>query len=575
MAFEYSNSGQVKILSCSEYMGQAKDSMSFNYDFKMSLTTFMGSPLIKSNLTWQHNVLMNQACIIPYGQKEALKVSIERKQKKEIYPYQAKVLLQLSSENYLSNKNIFLLLDPGVLSEYENEESFNTPAVKDWNKLFFTLSKNYLNTRESIENNAKYLSAKDAKKYITSELKVVSMRTIDERFNLAELKLHYAKELERKKNNDIVKIAQKFYNWMMTEFPSDPENLTGLFKGLQKLPYDRAITQLNRLLEKVTTRDLQGNTYNTTAEQHRAYSLLQREIAVEHKRINNQIELRKVLRLNRKEENNIYDEIYNKRFYLEENQIDLTQGPLVIEEDTRVYLACQRGANASILLEEGFELNTGVEIERPGSGISNVRVINNSIAYMCQKNSREHFLKVVDLDSNILLKHQVDDNVQYYIVDPEEDVSLKNNVKVIMAGNKLLSVNIFDNGHNAYVDVIDSKNEMKIERIELQDSAGKTSMVSATKDVILSYHHNRNKNSVLNITNIKSKKVNRVSLRELNWIGNDQLKFFIQSTDEDTLLVHVYSDSDTSGRRFFKSLVINGPNIIEMSNEKLDEIPND
>ncbi len=583
MGFSFSDSGQVKTLSCLDFMDRVEDSMSFNYDFRMELTNFMGSPLIKSHLKWQHNEQLNKACITPYGEKESVEVVIQNKERRKIYPYQAKVLLKINSENYLSKKDIFLLLDPGVLSQDENEESYNTPSVKDWDKLFFELPKNYLNTQESIENNAIYLTTKEAEEFLSSKIRVTSMRTLEERFNLSELKLNYSEAAIEQRNERILTVSEKFFNWILSEFPSDPENLKGLLQRLGTLPLDEVIEKLTEVLEAVTSRSLQGSTYNPTDEQQRNYSTLQLEISTTlAQNSRHPISHRRALRLNKDEQRKIQDEIEEKQYLLQENQVDLTKGPRVLEEDTLVTLDCGNRSE-EIYLKKGLELKSGISIgpltnrSEPNwngfqAGISDAILFNESIAYLCKKSWAEAELRVVDLKSKSLLidkypnQSQLNDYISnLYMLTSET----RRTGFASITGDYLVSVKATLD-KKVTIDIYDSKDQMKKESFHIDEAPMKIKYLHADKRKVLVTLHNYSKENQLKVIDLETNKVQTIRNLQDKFEVNSLTRYEIIDSKGGKYLVHQYQLE-----KFKRSLLIEDEEIVEIIDEKLEEIPND
>lgn len=576
IAFNYVGEGSKPTLTCKSLSGVDNEGFSIDYKLNVSITNLMGSPLVKSNIEWRESALANIVCLIPYGSKKVHEVKMTRKISGEIYPYQATVLMKISSPTYTKRKTLYMAVDPGVLSTLENEKSFNTPGVKNWDKLFFNIPQ-YISTQDqNLLEKVDYLSEIDAKKVFSENFKVISTSLVNIKYNLNEAKLEFT-QLEREKNwKNLVSDAKDFGNWFAKEFKPQSRSLIEQLTNAFNSRLDESTRRLTDILHKVSIHDL-PQSLNPTPDQKKEFKQLQEKVKntlvnIEES-INNYNLFPQEIDETFENSNQQIEEIMNQRRQeLLSNQIDMSDAFMTLDKDTRVHLECG-SERASVLLKKGFELRPRRNIERPNIWFSDAIVFNNSLAYICQEHSKSHLLKIVDLDSNLIFEHKINDDAEYYIGNHKEDVDVKDKAKVVMIDEKILNINILDKGHEAYVDIIYAKNDIKVESIALDEPMAITSMVSANKKQILSYHFNKDRKSILKLTDIETKEVARISLNKLNMKGRKYNKFYIKDSRDGQLLVHLYIESDISERRFSKSLIIKDANIVEITSEKIEKLP--
>lgn len=576
IALNYIGEGTKPTLTCKSLSGIDTEGFSMDYKINVSITNFMGSPLLKSNMKWRESALSNILCLIPYGSKNVHEVRMTREMRGDIYPYQATVLMRITSTAYNESRTLYMAIDPGVLSTLEDEQSFNTPGIKSWDKLFFNIPQ-YVSTQDQdFLDKVDYLSEIDAKKVFSENFKVTGTSLVNIKYNLNKAKLEFT-NIQREKNwKNLVSDAKDFGNWFAKEFKPHSRTLITQITNAFNKPLDESTRMLTDILHKVSIHEL-PQSLNPTDSQKREFKEFQEKIKktfvdIEESIYNYNLFPQEIAETYENSNQQIAELMNQRRQELLSNQIDMSDSIITLDKDIRVYLECG-SEKASVLLKKGFEFRPRRKIERPNIWFSDVRAFNNSVAYMCQEHSKSHLLKVVDLDSNLLFEHKLNDDVKYYIASYKEDVDVKDVAKVIMIDKKMLNINILDKGHEAYVDVMDAKNNMKLERISIGIPGVITSMISARKNQILSYHYNGNTSSMLKLTNIETTEVATISLNKLNVKGRKYNKFYIKDSRDGQILVHFYIESDISERRFSKSIIIKNSNIIEVSSEEIEKLP--
>ncbi|WP_413698714.1 hypothetical protein ACLKMH_14000 [Psychromonas sp. KJ10-10] len=585
LAYNYSGQGTNLTLSCLSLTNSAVEGFSFNYEYNLSIDSFMGSPLIKSHLKWGHNSLNKDVCITPYGSKESTKVRPSFKALNKIYPYQATLILTVKSSSFSNNAEYFIAVDPGVLSSIEEEFSFNTPRVKEWEQLIFSLSVTQTIHDTNLLENVEYLSKDQAKEFFIHDLTITAVELVNIKYNLNAVKQEYVQVEKEKEWKKLAYEAEDFVGWFTSEFKPQSERLLKDIFSAFEMDFDSSFEELTTILTDIAEQNL-PDSFNATAEQKREFKQYQSKISMTLEEVDENISFNYLFSDFTKDSaddsnRNIYNLMSAKREELSAvNNIDR---PKILKKNTVVNLDCF-DRSEELLLKKGTSLINGEYVGElvnqgdngyedqsyQGDGVTDAVFINNTIVYICRKNWAVAELKVVDLNSNIILDEKFNNQIKiynYFTNDFFSPAKNRNYAKVFLTGDYLVRVQALSI-RKVTIDIYNAKDDFKKETVEFAEEPMLIGDVHANFNQIIIHLHQYSQRSELKIIDIESMNIKTISDNQLNY-ETEQLDHYdiIDVHNNEVLIHHYYFEN------FVHSLIIKGDEVTKVTKEKLNKLP--
>lgn len=177
----------------------SKEGFDLKLEFSAGLATMMQEPLLHSTIKWQRPAISSsKMTIIPYGKKEAVKITVPEAIAKKCYPYHFNITVTTK----IKEQNQFITFDPGVTLK-EGSPSLNVKSSPTWDHLFHRELK--ANEKAEDLHPGDYLSSTEAMNYYQQEFTFAKAYISSISFNLSEAKLWHAKNSYIERNQMLKK----------------------------------------------------------------------------------------------------------------------------------------------------------------------------------------------------------------------------------------------------------------------------------------------------------------------------------------------------------------------------------
>lgn len=325
-SYEYKNQS-IHFSKCNSLIGESKEGFSFNYDLSIKLDLMLKEPIIRSQIKWNRIILDDNVCIIPYGSKEIIET---QRSSESIHPFHMILLAKISSTHVSHNEDLFMRIDPGVVSSKIDEKSYNTPGSPSWDKLFFSIEGSLFG--QDLDDDSKYLYvSRERAKNIFKDLKITKVLFAKVHYNLNELKLNFAKQEREKRKEKLGLIMDKVTSWIEGNVGPLPTRLKSVIDDSMNLETDKSITKLSTILNSILKKDLPPFLKPTEEDQENFKRLKKKALT----RINwidtiskdSNLNLSSILRENQKANEKVRNHLISLRAQLANQELKLPKKP--------------------------------------------------------------------------------------------------------------------------------------------------------------------------------------------------------------------------------------------------------